>query len=182
MSISDFLQKTIYFTIVSTLLLCSSCIRPSEKTPPKGYQRCPLCSGTGKKENKFLFFNFYSDCNFCGSLGYIKNNPFSPSITPDDDINNNGYNDAAPVDMQDEEPGYVPSDPIYETRQVWVDCYQCHGSGRCSACNGDGWDISTYSDGSFNTTYKCPVCYGNGTCQVCAGNRGHYEMQSVRVY
>lgn len=65
--------------------------------------------------------------------------------------------------------------PEYETRDVWVDCMNCMGSGKCPSCHGNGWCVSTWSDGSYNDTYKCPVCHGGGRCQMCYGTKGHYE-------
>lgn len=71
--------------------------------------------------------------------------------------------------------------PEYETRDVWVDCINCMGTGQCSTCHGEGWCISTWSDGSYNDTYKCAVCHGSGRCQMCYGTKGHYERQVFRV-
>lgn len=71
--------------------------------------------------------------------------------------------------------------PEYETRDVWVDCINCIGTGQCSTCHGEGWCISTWSDGSYNDTYQCVVCHGSGRCQMCYGTKGHYERQVFRV-
>lgn len=75
---------------------------------------------------------------------------------------------------------YEP-EPEYITENVWVPCFECHGSGRCPYCDGDGWDFVTNGRHEINSAQKCPVCYGNGTCQSCHGNRGHYEMQTRRI-
>lgn len=71
--------------------------------------------------------------------------------------------------------------PEYETRDVWVDCMNCMGSGKCPSCHGNGWCVSTWSDGSYNDTYKCPVCHGGGRCQMCYGTKGHYEKQVYQI-
>ena len=71
--------------------------------------------------------------------------------------------------------------PEYETRDVWVDCMNCMGSGKCPSCHGNGWCVSTWSDGSYNDTYKCPVCHGGGRCQMCYGTKGHYEKQIYQI-
>lgn len=49
------------------------------------------------------------------------------------------------------------------TRQE--DCHFCHGSGRCSTCNGKGW---VYNEFGLDGTHDCPNCY-NGNCSHCNG-------------
>lgn len=71
--------------------------------------------------------------------------------------------------------------PEYGLRDVWVQCWVCHGSGKCEHCNGNGQYISTRGDGSFNSLDKCQPCYGSGRCQMCNGTGGHYEKQSYQI-
>lgn len=71
--------------------------------------------------------------------------------------------------------------PEYSTRDIWVPCMNCNGSGHCPSCHGKGQNVSTWSDGSYNDTYKCPVCMGSGRCQQCYGTRGHYEKQVYQI-
>lgn len=71
--------------------------------------------------------------------------------------------------------------PEYGLRDVWVQCWVCHGSGKCSHCNGNGQYISTRGDGCFNSLDKCQPCYGSGRCQMCNGTGGHYEKQSYQI-
>lgn len=71
--------------------------------------------------------------------------------------------------------------PEYGQRDVWVQCAQCHGSGKCWSCQGDGWCVSTRSDGSYNSTYQCPICHGTGRCTTCYGTGGHYEKQQYQI-
>lgn len=71
--------------------------------------------------------------------------------------------------------------PEYGLRDVWVQCWVCHGSGKCSHCNGNGQYVSTRYDGSFNSLDKCQPCYGSGRCQMCNGTGGHYEKQSYQI-
>ena len=71
--------------------------------------------------------------------------------------------------------------PEYGFRDVWVQCAQCHGSGKCWSCHGEGWCVSTRSDGSYNSTYKCPICNGTGNCTTCFGTGGHYEKQQYQI-
>ena len=71
--------------------------------------------------------------------------------------------------------------PQYETRDKWVNCWDCNGSGNCHYCHGNGTCVSTWSDGSYNSTYQCGVCYGTGRCQQCYGNGGHYEKRTYQV-
>ena len=71
--------------------------------------------------------------------------------------------------------------PEYGLRDVWVQCWVCHGSGKCEHCNGNGQYISTRGDGSFNSLDKCQPCYGSGRCSMCNGTGGHYEKQSYQI-
>lgn len=71
--------------------------------------------------------------------------------------------------------------PEYGLRDVWVQCWVCHGSGKCEHCHGNGQYISTRGDGSFNSLDKCQPCYGSGRCQMCNGTGGHYEKQSYQI-
>ena len=71
--------------------------------------------------------------------------------------------------------------PEYGLRDVWVQCAQCHGSGKCWSCNGNGWCVSTRYDGSYNSTYQCPICNGTGRCTTCFGTGGHYEKQQYQI-
>lgn len=164
--------------VILLSLVITSCTQPDRKTPPEGYSSCILCSGTGKKAFKFGVLKIYTDCPDCNGRGFVARLK-TPSIAPlnvddnDDDEDDSGRSHDRPSTGGG---GYVQP----QQRQVWVDCYDCHGTRECSYCNGDGWDISTYSDGSYNTTYKCPVCYGTGNCQHCGGTGGHYEMQFVQ--
>ena len=71
--------------------------------------------------------------------------------------------------------------PEYGFRDVWVQCAQCHGSGKCWSCHGEGWCVSTRYDGSYNSTYQCPICHGTGNCTTCYGTGGHYEKQQYQI-
>lgn len=71
--------------------------------------------------------------------------------------------------------------PEYGFRDVWIQCSQCHGSGKCWSCHGNGWCVSTRSDGSYNSTYQCPICHGTGNCTTCYGTGGHYEKQQYQI-
>ena len=84
----------------------------------------------------------------------------------------------APSQTQSSSPTYTPE---YGQRDVWVDCMNCMGSGKCPSCHGNGRCVSTWSDGSYNDTYKCPVCHGGGRCQMCYGTKGHYEKQIYQI-
>lgn len=43
------------------------------------------------------------------------------------------------------------------------ECPECHGSHRCSKCNGTGIMNNPYT----HTMSQCPVCSGTGLCQTC---------------
>ena len=53
----------------------------------------------------------------------------------------------------------------------YVDCAQCYGSGKCSGCNGKGWDYSLYTQ---NET-TCGVCNGGKKCTFCQGSGKTYK-------
>ena len=74
--------------------------------------------------------------------------------------------------------GYTPE---YGVRDVWVNCFDCHGTGQCSYCKGTGWCISTNGRGEYNSTYKCTICHGSGRCTYCNGSGGHYEKQQYQI-
>lgn len=67
------------------------------------------------------------------------------------------------------------SGPEYATRDVWVDCMECHGTGKCKYCQGTGkcWYGNSYED--------CVTCHGSTNCQICYGTRGHYEKQTYQI-
>ncbi len=71
--------------------------------------------------------------------------------------------------------------PEYGVRDVWVNCFDCHGTGQCSYCKGTGWCISTNGRGEYNSTYKCNICHGSGRCTYCHGSGGHYEKQQYQI-
>ena len=71
--------------------------------------------------------------------------------------------------------------PEYGVRDVWVNCFDCHGTGQCSYCKGTGWCISTNGRGEYNSTYKCTICHGSGRCTYCHGSGGHYEKQQYQI-
>lgn len=74
--------------------------------------------------------------------------------------------------------GYTPE---YGVRDVWVNCFDCHGTGQCTYCKGTGWCISTNGRGEYNSTYKCTICHGSGRCTYCYGSGGHYEKQQYQI-
>ena len=41
-------------------------------------------------------------------------------------------------------------------------CWACNGTGRCSNCDGSGWDRGM-------KILRCPDCGGYGVCPVCHG-------------
>ncbi len=71
--------------------------------------------------------------------------------------------------------------PEYGVRDVWVNCFDCHGTGQCSYCKGTGWCISTNGRGEYNSAYKCTICHGSGRCTYCHGSGGHYEKQQYQI-
>ena len=68
-------------------------------------------------------------------------------------------------------------------------CWNCHGSGVCSYCNGTGAIIVTNGDdGSIKykadgtpETSPCVSCKGNGVCSNCIGNPEWVERQSQKL-
>lgn len=59
--------------------------------------------------------------------------------------------------------------------QVFDKCLGCHGSGRCSQCNGTG--IHQYWSGNNHRSMQCSSCGHSGVCPVCNGNRGSYHTE-----
>lgn len=55
-----------------------------------------------------------------------------------------------------------PVQPHQETK----DCSLCHGSGKCSTCNGK----HTYYNGLTGKYLECPNCKPNGACSSCGGS------------
>lgn len=53
----------------------------------------------------------------------------------------------------------------------YVNCTHCHGSGRCSVCNGQGWVYSTYTQNPSS----CSSCQGRKKCVFCQGNGKRYR-------
>lgn len=66
-------------------------------------------------------------------------------------------------------------EPQYETRTVWEDCDQCHGTGKCPYCHGEGY---TYYYGQVG---NCPNCQNSGFCPFCGGSKGGYIEKEFRV-
>ena len=79
---------------------------------------------------------------------------------------------------QTQQQAYTPE---YGYRDVWVNCFDCHGTGQCSYCKGTGWCISTNGRGEYNSTFKCTICHGSGRCTYCYGSGGHYEKQQYQI-
>lgn len=101
-----------------------------------------------------------------------KSNSNSNSNNNNNNSNNNNHN------HQQQQQVYTPE---YGVRDVWVNCFDCHGTGQCSYCKGTGWCISTNGHGEYNSTYKCTICHGSGRCTYCYGSGGHYEKQQYQI-
>lgn len=55
------------------------------------------------------------------------------------------------------------------------DCRHCFGSGKCSSCNGKGWEYNEYGLGG---THDCPNCT-NGDCPYCHGTGKIIKIEQV---
>lgn len=58
------------------------------------------------------------------------------------------------------------------------DCHKCHGSGHCTSCNGRGQERCKKCNGSGKCTEchgkggeRCSKCHGTGVCQTCSGSK-----------
>ena len=71
--------------------------------------------------------------------------------------------------------------PEYGWRDVWKPCWNCNGSGNCTACNGRGEYEVRKSDGTYVTTSRCYSCGTSGRCSICYGTRGHYEKEMYQI-
>lgn len=87
-------------------------------------------------------------------------------------INHSDHSHSTETTNSSNSSGYQPE---YGYRDVWIDCMECHGSGKCKYCNGTGknWYGNEYTD--------CVVCHGSTNCQICYGTRGHYEKQMYQI-
>lgn len=56
-------------------------------------------------------------------------------------------------------------DPVPISRQEWIPCGACQGTGDCHVCWNTGGTEST----------ECLSCRGTRKCSYCNGERGHYE-------
>lgn len=84
---------------------------------------------------------------------------------------------AEPKSTYQTQPVYQPQ---YETRDEWVQCWVCHGSGECDGCHGKGYGITVNPRGGAEQ-WRCPSCNGSGRCYTCGGTGGHYEKRTVQV-
>lgn len=71
-------------------------------------------------------------------------------------------------------------DAIHSDRSdsVWVDCWECNGSGRCSECGGSGICSECNGRGkncSFCVNGDCSECNGRGICNSCGGSGGEWQ-------
>ena len=62
----------------------------------------------------------------------------------------------------------------YEWHEVTEDCYMCHGSGKCSSCNGTHSIWNEFGGGKI----ECPNCRPDGRCTTCGG-RGKITKQKL---
>lgn len=111
-------------------------------------------------------------------ITYQPNTSTSSSASKTDSHTSSASSSSNTNDSKSNKSTYTPE---YGFRDVWVQCPQCHGSGKCWSCHGNGWCVSTRYDGSYNSTYQCPICNGTGNCTTCFGTGGHYEKQQYQI-
>lgn len=70
--------------------------------------------------------------------------------------------------------GTTKQKPRYEWHEVTEDCYMCHGSGKCSSCNGTHSIWYQFGGGKI----ECPNCRPDGRCTTCGG-RGKITKQKL---
>lgn len=97
---------------------------------------------------------------------------------PNEKSSNSSQTQSQAQNQTQTQQGYTPE---YGVRDVWVNCFDCHGTGQCTYCKGTGWCISTNSRGEYNSTYKCTICHGSGRCTYCHGSGGRYEKQQYQI-
>lgn len=51
----------------------------------------------------------------------------------------------------------------------YAQCRHCHGSGRCSTCNGTGDRGDTHNYEKNKVVWRCTTCSGSGKCMFCNG-------------
>jgi len=54
-------------------------------------------------------------------------------------------------------------------RSQYAQCRHCHGSGRCSTCNGTGDRGDSHNRNPNEIVWKCTTCSGSGKCMFCNG-------------
>ncbi|NBH93477.1 zinc finger-like domain-containing protein [Duncaniella muris] len=58
----------------------------------------------------------------------------------------------------------------YDTnRSQYAQCRHCHGSGRCSTCNGTGDRGDSHNFKPNEVVWRCTTCSGTGKCMFCNG-------------
>lgn len=70
-------------------------------------------------------------------------------------------------------PAYINSSTsttTYDTnRSQYAQCRHCHGSGRCSTCNGTGDRGDSHNLKPNEVVWRCTTCSGTGKCMFCNG-------------
>lgn len=79
-----------------------------------------------------------------------------------------------PIQPDNSNTGTTKQKPRYEWHEVTEDCYMCHGSGKCSSCNGTHSIWYQFGGGKI----ECPNCRPDGRCTTCGG-RGKITKQKL---
>ena len=111
-------------------------------------------------------------------ITYQPNTSTSSSASKTDSHTSSASSSSNTNDSKSNKSTYTPE---YGFRDVWVQCPQCHGSGKCWSCHGNGWCVSTRYDGSYNSTYQCPICNGTGNCTTCFGTGSCCSDQRICI-
>ena len=121
---------------------------------------CPYCGGTGIQENmgNDIFFPS-ATCYACNGSGLMEQEAARKAQNAINQFNNSIYGRGSSSGSEGSKPN---------TRDYHV-CWNCHGSGKCSACAGRGERRYEGNYGQPGSIMDCTFCHGSGRCQVCYG-------------
>ena len=165
-SILMHIERKVYAGLVLLLITLTSCGFIKQKKPKPlwgSYVECRACDATGVDGG--------TTCSSCNGLGWVK---FKAATFPT--LTSTTSEPEPESEPRRESQRESQSDfPELRPTQEFVRCTDCHGTGGCCYCHGQGWDYVRNASGDILTSQDCNICHGSGRCQVCYGSGGHYE-------
>lgn len=138
--------------------------------------KCRQCNGSGKCPiphigiGGCLFCKNTGICSLCQGNGenvfsYAGNTKTGYFYTLGGTLMRSDYISVPGIQTGSGNSGLGNSDAGHSLDRHESTCKHCHGSGRCSSCNGDRV-VYNYSSHEYST---CPSCRGSGRCFNCYG-------------